>query len=166
MNVGIIYGSNQGNTQAVSEKVAEKLEAGLFNISDLDLKEVEKLDFIIFASSTWGIGDLCDDWEMGLDKLDSLNLENKTISFIGLGDQMVYGSTFCDALRIIYDKIGAAKLNHVGLWPSDNYEYDDSQSIINGKFMGLIIDEDNEPEHTDVRINQWVEQLRCEVSLN
>ena len=165
MNIGIIYGTNQGNTQNISEKVAEKLNAGLFNISDLDLEKVQSLDFIIFATSTWGIGDLCSDWEMGLDKVDSLKLTDKTISFIGLGDQIVYGSTFCDALRIIYDKINASQLKHVGQWPTDEYEHDDSQSIINGKFMGLIIDEDNEPELTDERIDKWVEQVKTEVNL-
>ena len=88
------------------------------------------------------------------------------ISFIGLGDQMVYGSTFCDALRLIYDKIQARKLNHVGLWETESYEYDESQSIVDGKFMGLIIDEDNEPELTDERIDKWVKQLEDEVRLN
>tara|TARA_B100000925_G_scaffold59434_1_gene39650 strand:- start:4449 stop:4949 length:501 start_codon:yes stop_codon:yes gene_type:complete len=166
MNIGIIYGSNQGNTHAVSEKVSEKLGASLFNISDLEPEQVENLDFLIFASSTWGVGDLCDDWEMGLDKLDAINLEKKVISFIGLGDQMVYGSTFCDALRLIYDKIQARKLNHVGLWETESYEYDESQSIVDGKFMGLIIDEDNEPELTDERIDKWVKQVQDEVTLN
>ena len=70
---------------------------------------MKDLDFTFFASSTWGIGDLCDDWEMSLDKIDSLNLDDKTISFIGLGSQIVYRSTFCDALGIIYDIINAAK---------------------------------------------------------
>ena len=100
------------------------------------------------------------------DKLDAINLENKVISFIGLGDQIVYGSTFCDALRLIYDKIQARKLNHVGLWETESYEYDESQSIVDGKFMGLIIDEDNEPELTDERIDNWVKQIKDELKLN
>ena len=163
--IGIIYGSNQGNTHDVSEKVAEKLNAKLFNIAEFESDKVNECELIIFATSTWGIGDLCDDWEMGLEKVDGLDLSNKTISFIGLGDQMVYGSTFCDALRIIYDKINASSLNHVGLWPTEGYEYDDSQSIVDGKFMGLIIDEDNEPELSDGRIDKWVEQVKKEINI-
>ena len=166
MNIGIIYGSNQGNTQMVSEKVASKLDADLIKISDVDSDSINDKDFIIFATSTWGIGDLCDDWEMYLDRLDGISLEGKIISFIGLGDQMVYGSTFCDALRIIYDKVKNNNIKHVGLWPIDGYEHEESRSILDDKFLGLIIDEDNEPELTDDRIDKWVHQIKSELNVS
>ena len=163
MNIGVIYGSNNGNTQAVSEKVAEKLGASLFNINELNTDTANSLEFIIFASSTWGIGDLCDDWEIGISKIDAVNLDKKLVSFIGLGDQMVYGSTFCDGLRLIYDRLINRNISHIGKWDIEGYEFDESQSVVDGKFLGLIIDEDNESDLTDERIDLWVNQVQKEM---
>lgn len=162
MNIGIIYGSNNGNTQAVSEQVAEKLGAKLFSINELESNVISDLDFIIFATSTWGIGDLCDDWELGISKIEGIDLSNKYVSFIGLGDQMVYGSTFCDGLRLIYDRLEKKNMVHIGKWSIDGYEFDESQSIQDGKFLGLVIDEDNESDLTQDRVDLWVKQVKSE----
>ena len=163
MKTGIIYGSNNGNTQAVSEKVAEKLDAKLFHINNLEPEAIGDLDFIIFATSTWGIGDLCDDWELGISKVEGISLTNKYVSFIGLGDQMVYGSTFCDGLRLIYDRLDVKSMNHVGKWSVDDYDFEESQSIVDGQFLGLVVDEDNESDLTDQRVDLWVRQVKSEI---
>ena len=44
--------------------------------------------------------------------------------------------------------------------PADGYEFDASEALVNGKFMGLPVDEDFEPELTDERVKKWIEQLR------
>jgi len=31
---------------------------------------------------------------------------------------------------------------------------------VDGKFVGLVIDEDNQPELTDKRINTWIENIK------
>ena len=48
----------------------------------------------------------------------------------------------------------------IGKVPTDSYTYDDSKSVIDGKFCGLAIDEDNESELTDQRLNDWVIQIK------
>ena len=165
MKIGIFYGSNGGNTEEVAKKVQSRFDADLINISKMDKNKIQSYDFIIFASSTWGAGDLCDDWEMCIDKLEGVNLENKYISFIGLGDQYTYSDTFCDAPMLIYEKLPQEKVKLIGLWPLDGYEYEESRSIVNDKFLGLMIDEDNQPEMTDFRIEKWVSQLKSELEL-
>ena len=160
----IIYGSNNGATKAVVEKVSSKLSAKINNIYDVQIEELEEADVYIFASSTWGHGDLCDDWENHLSKIDQLKLKNKFVAFIGLGDQYVYGSTFCNAISYIYHQIKKVNFKHIGLWPLDGYEHDDSESIVDNKFMGLTIDEDNQAKLTDARIEKWVSQLEQEFS--
>lgn len=165
-NSAILYGSNEGNTKSVAEKVKNILNIDALNISDTNEEEISNLDFIIFATSTWGTGDLSDDWEDNIEKLKEIDLSNKKIAFLGLGDQYTYGSTFCDALNLIYEEIKHHPIKLVGKWPTEGYEYDESQSIIDGKFLGLIIDEDNEPELTDSRIEKWVEQLNTELNKN
>ena len=45
----------------------------------------------------------------------------------------------------------------------EGYTYaDDSKSVIDGKFCGLAIDEDNESELTDQRLQAWVQQISSE----
>jgi len=55
---------------------------------------------------------------------------------------------------------------HIGKWSIDGYEFDESQSIIDGKFIGLVIDEDNESDLTTKRVDLWVDQVKSETVLN
>ena len=50
----------------------------------------------------------------------------------------------------------------IGKVSTEGYTYDDSKSVIDGKFCGLAIDEDNESELTDQRLQAWVQQISSE----
>ena len=50
----------------------------------------------------------------------------------------------------------------IGKTATDGYTYDDSKSVIDGKFCGLPLDEDNESELTDQRLNAWIQQIQSE----
>ena len=52
--------------------------------------------------------------------------------------------------------------NLIGKVSTEGYTYDDSKSIIDCKFCGLAIDEDNESELTDQRFQAWVQQINAE----
>jgi flavodoxin I len=47
-----------------------------------------------------------------------------------------------------------------GKVPTDGYEFEESEAVMDGKFMGLPLDEDFEPELTDERISGWIELIR------
>jgi flavodoxin I len=34
-----------------------------------------------------------------------------------------------------------------------------SKALINGKLVGLALDEDNEPDLTDYRLKKWIEKI-------
>jgi flavodoxin I len=53
----------------------------------------------------------------------------------------------------------------VGRWNDGKYEFAESKAFIDGKFMGLALDEVQQAEHTDRRINQWVAQIIAEFAL-
>ena len=53
--------------------------------------------------------------------------------------------------------------NMVGHVSTDGYTFDESASVVNGEFVGLAIDEDNESDRTDGRIAAWVETIRPEL---
>jgi flavodoxin I len=47
----------------------------------------------------------------------------------------------------------------VGAVSPDGYTFDDSEAVIDGKFIGLPLDDVNEDDKTDSRINAWVAEI-------
>jgi flavodoxin I len=87
------------------------------------------------------------------------------VAIFGLGDQVLYPDHFVDSMQIIkkeFDLIGA---NLVGRWPVEGYYHTNSEAIEDGKFIGLALDEDQQPELTDQRIDKWVMQIVNESGL-
>ena len=76
MEIGIFYGSQTGNCEALFLQVQKEVgEADVQNISDVSTDDFEKYDLIIFATSTWGNRDLQDDSEMQLGEVENANLK-------------------------------------------------------------------------------------------
>jgi len=47
--------------------------------------------------------------------------------------------------------------------PSDSgFDYSESKSVSDGKFVGAVFDEDNYGDESEERANAWVEQLKSE----
>ncbi|PVX52602.1 flavodoxin I [Balneicella halophila] len=165
MDTVILYGSSGGNTADVAEKIKDAYGEGVTAIDVADASE-ENLngEFIILGISTWGIGDLQDDFEDFLDTLKEADLSDKTIALFGLGDQDGYPDTFCDGMGLVYEAVKDNCKKVVGFTSTDGYEFDESISEVDGQFVGLVIDEDNQSELTDGRIEKWVKQIKEEVA--
>ncbi|QNM15477.1 flavodoxin [Fusobacterium hominis] len=158
MKTGIFYGSTTGTTESVVDRVKVLLDADVFTADDID--KAENYDFIILATSTWGMGELQDRWLDGIEKLKNLNLSGKKVALIGVGDQEGFGDTFVDAIGIIYDEIKDKGITLVGKTSTDGYNFSSSRAVEDGEFLGLIIDENNQGELTEERINSWIEKVR------
>ncbi|WP_101473420.1 flavodoxin [Fusobacterium sp.] len=158
MKTGIFYGSTTGTTESVVDRVKVLLDADVFTADDID--KAENYDFIILATSTWGMGELQDGWLDGIEKLKNLNLSGKKVALIGVGDQEGFGDTFVDAIGIIYDEIKDKGITLVGKTSTDGYNFSSSRAVEDGEFLGLIIDENNQGELTEERINSWIEKVR------
>ena len=50
----------------------------------------------------------------------------------------------------------------VGAVSAEDYTFEKSSSIRDGKFVGLALDEVNESEKTDRRIADWLELLKAD----
>lgn len=158
MKTAIFYGSTTGTTEMVAGKVGELLGAEVLSATEID--RVEEYDFVIFATSTWGMGDLQDDWYEALDKLKTKNLSGKKVGLIGVGDQFGFGDTFVDGIGTIYEEIKDIGINLVGKTSTDGYSFSGSKAVVDDEFVGLVIDENNQSELTDERINAWVEKVK------
>ncbi|MFA8299631.1 MAG: flavodoxin [Hyphomicrobiales bacterium] len=161
--IGIFYGSTTGNTEGVAEKIKNQFgdNAEVINVADADRSQLESYKYLVLGASTWGIGDLQDDMDAFLDTLGEANLEGKKVALFGLGDADGYPDSFVDGIKNIFDAV-ESKSKVVGQVAADGYTYDASEAVVDDKFVGLPIDEDNESNLTDKRISDWVEGLKAE----
>jgi flavodoxin I len=163
--IGIFYGSSGGNTKEIASRIAAKL-----NISSVDVHDVasakaadlEQYNVLLFGSSTWGLGDLQDDWEDFIHTVQSADLTSKKVGLFGCGDSGTYSDTFCDAMGKIYQAV-KDKTTVIGFTDTEGYSFDASESVVNDQFVGLAIDEDNESDFSEDRINNWVEKIKSSV---
>jgi len=157
----IFYGSTEGNTEAVAYKLKDLLGGvDVYNVDSASADDLAKYDNIIFGASTWEIGELQEDWETFIDVLDDVDFSGKTVAYFGCGDADGYPDTFVDALGIIHERIKDSGATFIGAVETDDYTFDDSASLYDGKFIGLPIDEDNEPDMTDARLEKWVADIK------
>jgi flavodoxin I len=158
--IGIFYGSSVGNTRFVAEKLAELIpKAELNPVEQSGQSEIEKYEFLILGTSTWGVGSLQDDFETFVDALVNTSLKGKKVALFGLGDQYTYPDTFCDGMGKLFELIQDKGCEFVGSWPINEYDFSESLAVINNRFVGLALDEDNEPDLTDHRLKEWVKTL-------
>ena len=161
--IGIFYGSTIGNTEGVAEIIAEKIgkeNIDLFDIANVSKEDMENYDSIIFGTSTWNDGDLQDDWIPFLSTMDSIDFNGKTIALFGLGDQFGYGDNFIDGVGDLYDAVISRGAKVIGQWSTESYDFEESKAEREGMFVGLAIDEDNESDLTEERIDKWVALIK------
>lgn len=158
--VAIFYGSTSGNTETVANSIAKKLEADTFNVGNNPTDKLSEYNNLILGTSTWGYGDLQDDWDNFIEDLKKADLTDKVIALFGVGDAYSYPDTYVNGMAIIYDAIKEKGCTIVGKMPTEGYEFDESQAVIDGQFVGLALDEDNDGDKTENRINEWVDKLK------
>jgi len=157
----IFYSTSTGNTEEIADKIYKKLEGfELIDISKDGIKKMEECESIIIGSPTWGEGDLQDDWEDCFDELKEFDFSEKIVALFGLGDQDGYPDEFVNAMGTLYEVVKENGAKVVGFTSNNSYEYDFSSADIDGKFIGLVIDEDNQSEFTDERIENWCNDIK------
>lgn len=170
--IGLFYGSNDGHTEDVAERIKAAFDAyapnlvSITNIAHACVEDIERWDNLIFGIPTWNIGQLQDDWYIFFPNMDDLDLSGKKVAIFGLGDQYEYSSTFLDAVGILADKVMERGGDLIGLWPAKGYQHWQSLALEGDYFLGLALDEDRQPELTDERIAAWVAQLLDEFGLS
>lgn len=158
--IAIVYGSSTGTTEVVAGKIQALLDGStLFNAADVSVEDLKPFDFLIFGASTTGVGDLQDDWEVLLPNIEKLDFSGKKLALFALGDSASFSTSFAGAMYPLY-KAFKNKAEIVGTVSTDGYVFDESDAVVNGKFVGLALDEDNEYDQTDARIEAWVEDLK------
>jgi flavodoxin I len=164
----IFFGPLDGAVHRVANKIKDVIgedKVEMVPVKDSTAADIEKYDKIIFGLSTvgketWNSTYTNVDWARFLPEIGKARYEGKTIAVFGLGDHVTYAATFVDHIGLLGRKLMENGATLTGKVPAGDYEYDESEALMDGKFMGLPVDEDFEPEKTDERVKNWVEQLR------
>ncbi len=168
MGVGLFYGTETGNTRKVAKMIEKKLgkeNVELFNTAKATVEEFMKFDKLIVGMPTLGDGELENNVRDFLEKLESQDLSEKTIALYGLGDQSSYGHEFLDGMGAVYKKLKKLGANLIGKWPTDGYDFSASKAVIDGEFICLAIDMDNQADLTDERVSTWLDQVKGDLGL-
>ena len=139
MNAKVIFGSTTGMTEAVAGKIAQTLGCEAVNINAADAADFDA-ELLVLGSSTWGVGDLQDDWAAQLDEVKG-NFAGKKVATFGLGDSVGFADSYCVAAETIAN---AAK---------------DAGATLVGEVLKL--DDTNESDQTDGKIAAWIETLKA-----
>jgi flavodoxin I len=174
--VGIVYGTSTGNTLDCVEKIYKTFGPDLasepIDIDTLDAKRAAKVfeehKSLIVGAPTWNTASDSERSGTGWDNLygevPSLEsiLKGKKIAVFGCGDQASYGDYFCDAVGELFDVFESAGCIMLGAWSMEGYDHVESKTTRGDKFCGLLLDQDNQDDLTDERVEIWVSQLKQE----
>lgn len=163
--IGLIYGSNTGNTEFVAYQLKdefEKIRPGMIemhNIGQSTPETLQKYEYMVLGVPTWNTGQMQDDWEAFLPKLAALDLSGKKVAMFGLGDQNGYGYNFLDALGMLADAFMDRGAQLWGMWSTKSYEYAESKANVEDFFLGLGVDQDGQKDMTGDRLAKWADQV-------
>lgn len=171
--IGLFFGPVNGSVHRVAEKVKAALGeqvVDMISVHDASAADLEKYDQIIFGISTvgketWDSNYSNTDWAKFFPNISKVDYSSKTVAIFGLGDHLTYSSHFVNAIGVLAKELLNNGAKIVGEVDPAGYEFDDSEALIGGKFIGLPVDEDFEPELTDERVVNWVKSIKTAFGL-
>jgi len=164
--VGLVYSTQTGNTETVAGYIAAEAGLEAADIGDYAAADLADFDGLIVGCPTWNTG--ADEYRSGtawddlLDEIKGVDLKGKTVAVFGCGDSGSYGDNFCDGIEELHDTFAAAGAKLVGYVDSSAYEFSESKSDKDGKFVGCPFDEDNQSDLSEERAKAWVAQIKSE----
>ena len=145
--IGIFYGSSTGTTESVAHTIAQKL-----GVASNDVHDASKLTGEMVKQ---------DDWYDAVKVLKKAGLSSKEVALFGCGDSESYCDTFCDGIGVLYEELKGTGCKFIGNHvPTGDYNFSSSTAVVDGEFAGLPLDEMNESDKTEGRIDNWVKSLK------
>lgn len=170
--IGIFFGTDTGTTRLIAKKMAKKLGNDVaskpLNVNRIEMGDLLQYDALILGTPTYGEGRLPGidtgvkngSWEEFLPSLAGVDMTGKVVALYGLGDQGKYPERFADALYLLYEVFTQCGATIVGGWGIEGYEFTDSRAVVDGRFVGLVIDNNSQGLLTESRIDAWLTAIK------
>ncbi len=159
----LIYSFKSNKTKRIAEKIAGEFSEGEItkvNADTLTEEEFLSFDNYILGVPTWFDGELPIYWDEWIPALEEMDLKGKTFAVFGLGDQKGYPENFADGTGIMAKYITDCGGKLIGSTSAEGYTFESSAALDNGKFLGLVIDQENQPRMTPERVKKWVADIK------
>ena len=170
--IGIFFGTDSGTTRLIAKKISKALGDGLadspLNINRITPQDLLQYQLLILGTPTYGDGTVpgkstgvvAGSWEEFLPLLENMDLSDKIIALYGLGNQDKYPQRFADGLMQLYVALKKQGAILIGSWSVEGYTFEQSKSVVDNRFVGLVIDHAFQSMQTDERIQNWLEQIK------
>ncbi|MGZ8225159.1 MAG: flavodoxin [Methylococcaceae bacterium] len=170
--IGIFFGTDTGNTRRVAKEISTLLGSGLaakpVNVRNAAVDDLLNYDVLILGAPTYGEGELpglatgnaTESWAEFLPKLDGYDFTGKTVAIYGLGNQKSYPDDFVSAIFYLYDSFKACGATLIGEWSTEGYNFNVSKAVVDERFVGLALDQENQKQLTTERLDAWLKNLQ------
>lgn len=173
--IGIIFGSDTGYTRKAAKLMAKKLGKEIapnkpVNINRVSVEEFLAYENLILGTPTYGEGVLpgkdtgieAGSWAEFLPQLEANSMSGKKVALFGFGDQIKYTDRYVSAMGTLHDALVDKGAVVIGRWPTEGYEFEKSNAVRDGRFVGLALDDKNQSVQTSQRVGQWLEMIQPE----
>jgi flavodoxin I len=170
--IGIFFGTETGTTRLIAKKIqtrlGEAIAAKPLNVNRIEPADMLQYNALILGTPSYGVGQIpghsagCleSNWEEFLAKMPQADFKGKRVALFGLGAQERYSERFASSLRRLHDVLVGFGAEIVGGWSTEGYTFEQSASVIDGRFVGLVLDQRTQGMHTEARLDEWVAQVR------
>lgn len=112
----LIYGTDTGNTEILSEPIVEGLKAGgievtVKDVEDASVNELANYDLIVLGCPSYGeedaedIDNLLEGFHDFYNEMENISLSGKKSAVFGPGDSEEYPDTFCKAVDMLEERL-------------------------------------------------------------
>lgn len=171
--VGIFFGTDTGNTRRIAKDIqtllGSELAAKPINIRTAGVEDLLQYDTLIIGTPTYGEGELpglsngtsTESWAEFLPKLAGYDFSGKSVAIYGLGNQKGYAKDFVSAMIYLHDAFKQCGATVLGASSTEGYNFKKSKAVVDGQFVGLALDQENQKELTPGRLAAWLETLQA-----
>ncbi|RLD92204.1 MAG: flavodoxin [Bacteroidetes bacterium] len=165
----LFYSPEGGNVNTVTNMLGELIgndKVDIIPVKEFEKGDLDKYNKIILVGSTvgadhWNNETIVDEWQEFFTKIKEISFEKKKVAIVGLGNCFLYPSHFVDGMADLYERLTKQNAKVLGKVDAKDYDFTDSEAVDDdGFFCGLAIDEDNEPELTSGRLENWISILK------
>lgn len=170
--IGIFFGTDTGNTRRIAKDIHSLLGVDIaakpVNIRTAKVEDLLHYECLILGTPTYGEGELpglatgstTASWAEFLPKLTAHQFTGKTVALYGLGNQKSYAKDFVSGLFYLYNGFKNCGANVIGATSTEGYLFKASKAVVEGEFVGLVLDQENQKELTETRLTAWLEILK------
>ncbi len=169
--VGVFFGTDTGNTRRIAKDIATALGSAIaakpVNVRNATADDMLAYDILILGTPTYGDGQLpglstgnaTSSWEEFLPTLAGRDFTGKKVAIYGLGNQKSYPLEFVDAMYYVYEQFRQCGATLIGAWDTDGYNFQASKAVVDNRFVGLALDQENQKDLTPARLKAWLALL-------